>query len=157
MRARGNLTTMTSTIVARPTGHTGSMTRNDDPEPEVAPRAKRRTFTAKYKLAVLAEYDQLPTGEKGALLRRESLYSSLIVEWRRARDRGALAGLSATKGRPLADPKDRQIADLEADKAKLEAELGRTRRVVEVQGKLSALLDELSGSAGPNEQNRPPS
>jgi transposase-like protein len=133
------------------------MTPNDDPEPESAPRAQRRTFTAKYKLGVLAEYEQLPAGEKGALLRRESLYSSLIVEWRRARDRGALAGLSATKGRPPVDPKDRQIATLEADNAKLEAELDRTRRVVEVQGKLSALLDELSGSATPNEQNRPPS
>jgi len=149
---------MTSTIAARPTvGHTGSMTRNDDPDPEVAPRAKRRTFTAKYKLAVLAEYDQLPPGEKGALLRREGLYSSHIVDWRRARDRGALAGLSATRGRPPADPRDRLIAKLEADNAKLEAELDRTRRVVQVQGKLSALLEELSGSATPNEQKQPPS
>lgn len=145
---------MTSTIAVRPTGHTGIMTSNDDPEPEVAPRAKRRTFSAKYKLAVLAEYDQLPPGEKGALLRREGLYSSHIVEWRRARDRGALAGLSAPRGRPPVDPRDRQIAKLEADKAKLEAELARTRRVVEVQGKLSALLEELSGSA--DDENKQP-
>ncbi len=138
---------MTSMTAAGPTGHTGSMTSNDDPDPEVAPRAKRRTFTAKYKLAVLAEYDQLPSGEKGALLRREGLYSSHIVEWRRARDRGALAGLSASRGRPPVDPRDRQIARLEAEKARLAEELDRTRRVVEVQGKLSALLEELSGSA----------
>ncbi len=148
---------MTSTIAARPTGHTGSMTRNDDPDPEVAPRAKRRTFTAKYKLSILAEYDQLPPGEKGTVLRREGLYSSHIVEWRKARDRGALAGLSATRGRPPTDPRDRRIARLEAENAKLETELDRTRRVVEVQGKLSALLEELSGSATPNEHNGPPS
>jgi len=157
MRARKNPTKMITMTAAMANGHTGSMTPNDDPEPEVAPRAKRRTFTAKYKLAIVAEYEQLPPGEKGALLRREGLYSSLLVEWRRARDRGALAGLSAPKGRPPADPKDRQIAQLEADKAKLEAELQRTRRVVQVQGRLSALLDELSGSATEDGQNRPPS
>ena len=63
------------------------------PDPEVPERAKRRTFTAKYKLAILTEYDAAPEGGKGALLRREGLYSSHIVEWRKARDAGALAQL----------------------------------------------------------------
>jgi len=144
---------MTSKTAAVANGHTGSMT-DHEPDPEVAPRARRRTFTAKYKLAILAEYDQLDDGDKGALLRRENLYTSLICEWRKARDRGALAGLSATRGRPPADLKDRQIAKLEADKAQLQADLDRARRVVEVQGKLSALLEELSGSANDDE---PPS
>ena len=62
------------------------------PDPEVPESAKRRTFTAKYRLAILAEYDSAPEGTKGALLRREGLCSSRIVEWRKARDAGALAG-----------------------------------------------------------------
>ena len=145
------MTSMTGTVA---NGHTGSMTSRE-PDPEVVPRARRRTFTVKYKLAILAEYDQLDDGDKGALLRRENLYSSLISEWRKSADRGALAGLSATRGRPAADPRDRQIARLEADKARLEAELARTRRVVEVQGKLSALLEELSKSATDEPRPRP--
>ena len=64
------------------------------PDPEVPERARRRTFTAKYKLEILAAYDAAADGEKGALLRREGLYSSHIVAWRRARDAGALAGLA---------------------------------------------------------------
>jgi len=67
------------------------------PDPEVPERARRRTFTAKYKLEILAAYDAAPDGEKGALLRREGLYSSHIVAWRKARDAGALAGLAATR------------------------------------------------------------
>jgi transposase-like protein len=145
------MTSMTGTVA---NGHTGSMTSRE-PDPEVVPRARRRTFTAKYKLAILAEYDQLDDGDKGALLRREDLYSSLISEWRKARDRGALAGLSAARGRPAADPRDRKIVRLEADKARLEADLARTRRVVEVQGKLSALLEELSEGATDEHEPKP--
>src|ERR1700712_3639257 len=71
-------------------------------DPEVPERARRRTFTARYKLEILAAYDAAPDGEKGALLRREGLYSSHIVEWRRARDAGALAGLARPRGSPAA-------------------------------------------------------
>jgi transposase len=67
-------------------------------DPEVPERARRRTFTAQYKLEIVAAYDAAPDGEKGALLRREGLYSSHIVEWRRARDAGALAGLARPRG-----------------------------------------------------------
>ena len=70
------------------------------PDPEVPERARRRSFTAEYKLEVLAAYDAAEPGEKGAILRREGLYSSHIVEWRRARDAGALAGLARPRGRP---------------------------------------------------------
>ena len=88
-----------------------------------------------------------PAGEKGAILRREGLYSSLITEWRRARDAGALAGLKQPRGRPAADPRDAQIARLTREKAKLEQELATSRFVVEVQAKLGALLEKLSESA----------
>ncbi|MGH3505562.1 MAG: IS3 family transposase [Nocardioidaceae bacterium] len=114
------------------------------PDPEVPERARRRSFTAKYKLEVLAAYDAAPEGEKGAVLRREGLYSSHIVQWRRARDAGALAGLSAPRGRKRPDPQAEQIARLKADKQQLEQELAKARFVVEVQGKTArALGDDL--------------
>jgi transposase len=86
-------------------------------------------------------------GEKGAVLRREGLCSSHIVEWRRARERGALAGLARTRGRPAADPRDAQIARLNREKARLEQELARARLVVGVQAKLHALLETISEGA----------
>lgn len=116
------------------------------PDPEVPERVKRRTFTAQYKLAIVTEYDAAPEGEKGAVLRREGLYSSHIIEWRKARDAGALAGLKATRGRKRRDPQAEKIARLEAEKRQLEQELAKARFVVEVQGKLHALLERLSES-----------
>jgi transposase-like protein len=103
------------------------------PDPEVPERARRRTFTAKYKLEVLAAYDAAPDGEKGAVLRREGLYSSHITEWRKARDAGALAGLAAPRGRKRRDPAAEQIARLQAEKLRLEQELAKTRFVVDVR------------------------
>jgi transposase-like protein len=115
----------------------------------VPERARRRTFTAKYKLEILAAYEAAPEGEKGALLRREGLYSSHVVAWRRARDAGALAGLSAPRGRRQRDPQAERIARLQADKQQLEQELAKARFVVEVQAKLHALLETISESAAP--------
>lgn len=125
------------------------------PDPEVPARARRRTFTAQYKLEMLAAYDAAPEGEKGALLRREGLYSSHIVEWRRARDAGALAGLSAPRGRPRRDARDDRIARLEREKRELEQELAKARFVVEVQAKLHALLETISESEAPEPGSTP--
>lgn len=119
------------------------------PDPEVPERARRRTFTAQYKLEILAAYEAAPEGEKGGLLRREGLYSSHIVEWRRARDAGALAALAGPRGRKRRDRQAERIARLEADKQQLERELARARFVVEVQAKLHALLETISESAEP--------
>ncbi len=83
--------------------------RQERPDPEVPEKAHRRSFTAQYKLDVVAEYDAAAIGEKGAVLRREGLYSSHVIEWRRARDAGALAG-PARRRRPAGDPRDAQIA-----------------------------------------------
>jgi transposase len=83
--------TMTALDRALVTGDAGQMADNR-PDPEVPERARRRTFTAQYKLDVVAGYDAAPAGEKGAVLRREGLYSSRVIEWRRARDAGVLAG-----------------------------------------------------------------
>ena len=134
---------MTVTVLDRAlvAGDAGRVTGDQKrPDPEVPERARRRTFTAQYKQEVLAAYEAAPDGEKGAVLRREGLYSSLITEWRRARDAGALAGLKQPRGRPAADPRDAEIARLRKEKAKLEKELATSRFVVEVQSKLRALL-----------------
>jgi transposase len=125
------------------------------PNPEVPERAKRRSFTAQYKLDIVAEYDAAPDGEKGAVLRREGLYSSHIVEWRKSREAGALAGLKAPRGRKRRDPQAAQIARLEAKNKRLEQELAKARFVVEVQGKLHALLETLSESGDTEPKSRP--
>ncbi len=108
---------MTMTVLDRAlmAGDAGRVTgeRPERPDPEVPEQARRRSFTAQYKLDVVAEYDAAATGEKGAVLRREGLYSSHVIEWRRARDAGALAGPARPRGRPAADPRDAQIARLQ--------------------------------------------
>ena len=144
---------MTVSTAGEVNGHTGGMT-SEEQDPQVPARAKRRSYTAKYKLAILAEYDNADRAGKGALLRREKLYTSLLSEWRKQRDRGALEGLSAAKGRPPVDARDRQIEQLQAERDKMAGELERTRRVVEVQSKLSALLEDLSAESANNDTKR---
>jgi transposase-like protein len=141
---------MTLTVLDRApvAGDAGRVTGEQErPDPEVPERARRRTFTAQYKLEVLAAYDAAGPGEKGAILRREGLYSSHIVDWRRSRDSGALAGPARPRGRPGPDPRDAQIARLRKEKAQLEQELAKARFVVDVQSKLQALLETISEGA----------
>src|SRR3989440_11962567 len=110
----------------------------------MAPRSdqpKRRTFTAEYKLAMVAEYDAATgPGAKGALLRREGLYSSHIIEWRRARDAGALAGGADKPRKPARSDADREAERLRADNERLRAELAKTRAALGVGGKGHAPL-----------------
>src|SRR5918996_3657320 len=84
---------------------------------QVVAKPRRRTYTAEYKRRILREADACTTpGAIGALLRREGLYSSHLVEWRRAQARGELAALSPKKrGRKprTVDPRERKIAELE--------------------------------------------
>jgi hypothetical protein len=119
------------------------------PDPELVERPRRRKFTAAYKLDVLREADACTKpGEIGALLRREGLYTSHLSAWRKQRDEGALKALGRARGR-------RKLNPLEADNAKLrrraeraEAELATARKVIEVQGNVSALLEELLQARG---------
>ena len=121
-----------------------------DPVPEVPERTRGpRRYSPRYKARVLDEYERLDKAGKGALLRREGLYSSLISEWRKQRDRGALAELAKPAGRQPADPRDRELARLRRETPRLAAELGQARTVIEVQGKLSALLDQLATDSAP--------
>ena len=115
------------------------------PDPELVERPRRRRFSAQYKLRIVREADSCSrSGEVGALLRREGLYSSLLTEWRRARDSGALEGL-APKRRGPAGPSAEQVENerLRRRAERAEAELETARRVIEVQGNVSALLEEL--------------
>jgi transposase len=104
--------------------------------------------TLEYQADILAEYDRLDRDGRDALMRREGLYSALISEWRKQASKGAMEALNRTKGRPPADPVERENARLQAQVARPEAELDTSRRVIEVQGKLSAVLEQLAtGSA----------
>jgi transposase len=123
----------------------GAMKDSNDPDAEVLERARGpRRYSAKYKAQILEEYERLDKAGKGALLRREGLYTSLISEWRKQRDRGALEALAKPAGRQRADPGDREMARLRRENERLAGELDRARKVIEVQGKLSALLEELA-------------
>ena len=118
---------------------------------QVAAKPQRRSFTAEYKRRLLKEADACTTpGAVGALLRREGLYSSHLVEWRRARARGELAALTPKKrGRkptPV-DPRDRKIAELERQLAHMTGRAERAEALVEAQKNLAALLGRPGTSA----------
>ena len=118
---------------------------------QVAAKPQRRRYTAEYKRRILKEADACTApGTIGALLRREGLYSSLLVEWRRARGRGELAALTpqtrGRKPRPV-DPRDRTIAELERQVAQLTGRAERAEILVEAQKNLAALLGRPGASA----------
>ena len=117
------------------------------PDPELVEQAKRRRFTAEYKAKILAEADACTRpGEVGELLRREGLYTSHLTYWRKQRKDGALKELGKPRGRKPADTRDAQIAALTRRAERAEAELVKMKRVVEIQGNVSALLEEMLGT-----------
>ncbi len=135
--------TITDSLTAR--ADAGAMNDTTVEDPEVPERARGpRRYSAKYKARVLAEYETLDKAGKGALLRREGLYSSLISTWRDQRDRGALEALAKPAGRAPADPLERENAKLRRENDRLSGELDKARKVIEVQGKLSALLEQFA-------------
>ena len=122
-----------------------------------APRPTRRTFSPEYKLAIVADYENAPNGEKGAILRREGLYSSHIIEWTRARDVGALTGgpaeSPASAKRVKRTAEQVELEKLRRRNEKLESDLKKTRMASDIMGKAHALLEELSESV---ENDEPP-
>lgn len=134
------MTMTTASLTALQDGRMG------EPDPG---RPRRRTFTAEYKAAILDEYDQLPVGspERGALLRREGLYTSHIAEWRKQRDAAALEGLSPKPRQRRKTPEQVELEKLRHRNAQLEAELAKTRLALDITGKAHALLELLSESA----------
>jgi transposase len=123
---------------------------NQVPDPEVPAKARTRRYSAAYKAKILDEYEGLDKAGKGSLLRREGLYTSLIGAWRKQRDEAVKAALARPAGRPPADTKDKEIARLRERVDHLEGELGKARKVIDIQGKLSSLLGELATDSQSN-------
>ena len=122
------------------------------PDPEVVPRAKRRQFSAKYKLRILTEADQYTQrGEIGALLRREGLYSSHLTTWRKQRDRGQLQGLRPQKRGRKPDPQATELARLQRENERLKTRLEQAETIIEVQKKLSQMLGLVPVETDENE------
>ena len=118
---------------------------------QVVAKPRRRTYPAEYKRRILKEADACTApGAIGALLRREGLYSSLLVEWRRARGRGELAALApkqrGRKATPV-DPRDRKITELERQLAQMTGRAERAEVLVDAQKNLAALLGRPGASA----------
>ena len=126
------------------------------PNPEVVPTAKRRAFTAEYKLGILAEADAAAArpGAIGALLRREGLYSSHLVTWRRERQAGILKGLTPHKRGPKSkrNAQEGEMQKLRRENQRLTEELRKAAIVIDVQKKVGALLGWPLPKADPEEQ-----
>lgn len=118
----------------------------DKPEVEVLEQARRRRFSASYKLEIVQEADRLSgSGEIGAMLRREGLYSSQLNAWRKLRDKGALSGLSAKKRGPKvakANPLAGENESLRRENRRLAKKLQKAEMLIELQKKVAALLEE---------------
>jgi transposase-like protein len=113
----------------------------DHPDPEVPERAKRRQFSAEYKLRILREADACKgSGEIGALLRREGLYSSHLVLWRRQRETRALAGMRGRKRGPKPKEVDPRVKQLERENVRLQRRLKQAETIIEIQKKVAGML-----------------
>jgi transposase-like protein len=111
------------------------------PDPEVRPKAKRRQFTTEYKKRILNESDACATpAERGALVRREGLYSSHLNAWRRQRDQGILDGFGPKKRGPKRNPLAIENARLQRENERLQKQLQRAETIIEIQKKVSQLL-----------------
>ena len=125
----------------------GVFGRGEARDPELVEQAKRRAFTAEYKARILAEADAcIRPGGVGELLRREGLYTSHLTYWRKQRRDGVMKELGQPRGRKPVDRRDQEIAALRRKLERSEVELAKMKRVVEIQGNLSALLDEMLGT-----------
>jgi transposase-like protein len=133
------------------------MTTMTDDETEV--RRAKRSWPAQYKLDILNEIENAKeSGETtvAEICRREGLYSSLISEWRNQRDAGALEGLTDRKaGRPRKDRTKTQLAELRAENEKLRGELDTANELIEAQGKVSALLQQMSRESAEKNTRKP--
>ena len=129
------------------------VSNQQQPQNEVTPKAKRRRFSAQYKLRILEETDRCTQpGQIGALLRREGLYSSNLTSWRRQRDQGQIGALSPKKRGPKPAPDAamaRELTRLREQNQRLEHKLKKAELIIEVQKKVSALLGLDLMSEGP--------
>lgn len=123
--------------------HPNGSSPERQPDPEVVPRAARRSFTAAYKQRILAEADQCDkSGQVGALLRREGLYSSHLTTWRRQRADGQLAGLSSKRRGRKKDEEAAELAALRQENERLRAQLTQAELIITAQKKLAQALEQ---------------
>jgi transposase-like protein len=127
--------------------HAGKISKNGtsptkQPDPEVLPKAKRRTFTAAYKLWVLEEADKCrqQPGQVGSLLRREGLYSSHLTTWGRQREAGQMNGLKPRKRGHRRDEEAVEMNQLRQENRRLTRQLEQAELIIEAQKKLSEIL-----------------
>jgi transposase-like protein len=117
---------------------------SSSPDPEVPEKRPRRNFTAKYKLRILAEADACTQhGQLGALLRREGLYSSNLITWRRQREKGLLKAMTPKKRgrkRKEKNPLTKKVAQLEKENRRLQQKLKKSELIIEAQKKMSEIL-----------------
>ena len=111
-------------------------------DPEVTLMARRRQFSRAYKLRILAEVEQCQRGEVGALLRREGLYSSMLSKWRQQKAAGKLDRSSGSQEQKAKD-QAKELRRLQRENARLQAQLAKAEAIIEVQKKLSALLETM--------------
>ena len=139
------LTASAAGVVARPLAAS----------PEFTALPKRRSFTAKYKLQILAETDRATdTGGISAILRREGLYSSALSDWRGQREAGTLGALQPRPRGPekaAVNPLQADLAKANRENAALRRRLDQAEAIIAIQKKVAALLDDMeqaSGSSG---------
>ncbi|HVV23739.1 MAG TPA: hypothetical protein VHF06_30170 [Pseudonocardiaceae bacterium] len=125
----------------------------DSSAADPAPRPTRRVFSPEYKLAIVAEYENAPNGEKGAILRREGPYSSHVIEWTRARDAGVLTGTPAQPAtsakRSKKSAEQIELEKLRRQNEKLKSDLAKTRMALDIMGKAHALCAPRSARSYP--------
>jgi transposase len=134
-------------MATSPAGQDGTVGSGDGPR---SGRPKRRAFTAEYKMRILRQYEELADDPqaRGALLRREGLYTSHLSEWRKVRDASAEISLAdKPSGRPRRSAAEAENERLRKENERLTAELARTKAALDVVGKAHALLELLSESA----------
>jgi transposase-like protein len=123
--------------VAGPAG----TSRATAPDPEVPAKVQRRQFSAEYRRRILKEADACKKhGALGALLRREGLYSSHLVNWRRQRDQGELVAGRARKRGPVPKPVDPRLRQLEVENRRLQRKLARAETIITLQKKVAEIL-----------------
>jgi transposase-like protein len=114
------------------------------PDPEVVATAKRRQFSPSERRRILAAADRCSkSGEIGALLRREGIYSSMLTYWRKRREATDEAALAPQKRGRKADPaiaEARRVAELTRENDRLRRKLAQAHTIIDVQKKLCTLL-----------------
>ncbi len=127
------------------------------PDPEVPADARRRHFTAEYKVRILAEADAAKStpGAIGALLRREGLYSSHLVTWRREREAAVEKALAPKRRGPKVkhDPQADELQRLRRENARLANELSKAQLIIDVQKKVALLLGRELPPTTPEENS----